>query len=38
MSPQVTSGTYLFAPSLGEVVLNAYARIGIRRTEIVQSG
>ncbi len=37
MSPQVTSGTYLFAPSLGEVVLNAYARIGIRRTEIVQT-
>ncbi len=37
MSPQVTSGTYLFAPSLGEVVLNAYARIGIRRTEILQT-
>jgi len=37
MSPQVTSGTYLFAPSLGEVVLNAFARIGIRRTEIVQT-
>ncbi len=37
MSPQITSGTYLFAPSLGEVVLNAFARIGIRRTEIVQT-
>jgi len=37
MSPQVTSGTYLFAPSLGEVVLNAYARIGVRRTEILQT-
>lgn len=32
-----TSGTYLFAPSLGEVVLNAFARIGVRRTEIEQS-
>jgi len=37
MSPQVTSGTYLFSPSLGEVVLNAFARIGVRRTEIVQT-
>lgn len=37
MSPQVTSGTYNFAPSLGEVVLNAYARIGVRRTEILQT-
>ena len=38
MSPvQVTSGTYNFAPSLGEVVLNAYARIGVRRTEIAQT-
>ncbi len=37
MSPQVTSGTFLFSPSLGEVVLNAFARIGIRRTEIVQT-
>jgi len=37
MSPQVTSGTYLFAPSLGEVVLNAFARIGVRRTEIQQT-
>lgn len=34
---QVTSGTYNFAPSLGEVVLNAFARIGIRRTEILQT-
>jgi hypothetical protein len=32
---QVTSGTFSFAPSLGEVILNAYARIGIRRTEIL---
>lgn len=37
MSPQVTSGTYNFAPSLGEVVLNAYSRIGVRRTEILQT-
>lgn len=37
MSPQVTSGTYAFAPALGEVVLNAYARIGVRRTEILQT-
>ncbi len=34
---QVTSGAYDFAPSLGEVVLNAYARIGVRRTEIMQT-
>src|SRR3954466_15459808 len=34
---QVTSGTYLFAPSLGEVVLNAFSRIGVRRTEILQT-
>lgn len=37
MSPQVTTGTYNFAPSLAEVVLNAYARIGVRRTEILQT-
>src|SRR5882762_3084165 len=37
MSPQITSGTYAFAPSLGEVVLNAFARIGVRRTEIEQT-
>lgn len=36
-APQVTSGTFNFAPSLGEVVLNAYSRIGIRRTEILQT-
>jgi hypothetical protein len=35
--PQVTSGTYQFQPSLGEAVLNAYARIGVRRTEILQT-
>jgi hypothetical protein len=34
---QVTSGTYNFAPSLGETVLNAFSRIGIRRTEILQT-
>lgn len=34
---QVTSGTYNFAPSLGEVVLNAFSRIGVRRTEILQT-
>lgn len=32
-----TSGTYNFSPSLGEVVLNAYARIGVRRAEIEQT-
>ena len=31
-----TSGTYNFNPSLGEVVLNAFARCGIRRTALVQ--
>lgn len=34
---QVTSGTYNFAPSLGEAVLSAFARIGVRRTEILQT-
>ena len=34
---QVTSGTYNFAPSLGEVVLTAFSRIGIRRTEILET-
>jgi len=37
MSPQITSGTYAFAPSLGETVLNAFARIGVRRTDILQT-
>lgn len=37
MMAQVTSGTYNFAPTLGEVVLYAFARIGIRRTEILQT-
>lgn len=32
-----TSGTYNFAPSLGETVLTAFARIGVRRTEIKQT-
>ena len=31
-----TSGTYNFNPSLGEVVLNAYARCGVRRTALLQ--
>jgi hypothetical protein len=31
-----TSGTYDFNPSLGEIVLNAYARCGIRRTALLQ--
>lgn len=35
--PQVTSGQYNFAPSLGEVVLNAFSRIGVRRAEILQT-
>ena len=34
---QVTSGNYNFAPSLGEVVLTAFSRIGIRRTEILET-
>lgn len=35
--PQTTSGSFSFAPSLGETVLTAYARIGVRRAEIEQS-
>jgi len=31
-----TSGTYTFGPSVGQLVLNAYGRIQIRRTEITQ--
>ena len=31
-----TSGTYNFNPSNGEIVLNAFARCGIRRTALVQ--
>lgn len=34
---QITSGTYNFSPSLGETVLSAFARIGIRRAEILQT-
>lgn len=30
-----TTGTYAFNPTLGEIVLNAYARIGVRRTSIL---
>lgn len=29
-----TTGTYGFAPALSEIVLNAFSRIGIRRTEL----
>jgi hypothetical protein len=32
---QVFSGTYNFAPSSGEIILNAYQRIAIRPTEIL---
>lgn len=31
-----SSGTYNFNPSLGEIVLNAYARCGVRRTALLQ--
>jgi hypothetical protein len=31
-----TSGNYNFSPNLGEAVIAAYSRCGIRRTEIVQ--
>ena len=37
MVTQVTTGTYNFNPSLGETVLNAFARIGVRRPEILQT-
>lgn len=30
------SGTYAFAPSFGDLTLNAFARIGLRRTELTQ--
>jgi hypothetical protein len=36
-TPQVTTGTFNFMPSLGEVVLNAFSRIGVRRPEILQT-
>ena len=29
-----TSGTYTFAPNLGDLVINAFAKCGIRRTEL----
>ena len=29
------SGTYLWGPNLGQIFLNAYSRIGVKRTEIV---
>lgn len=32
-----TTGTFAFNPSLGELVINAYARVGIMRGDILQS-
>lgn len=29
-----TSGTYAFAPNLGELVINAFAKCGVRRTDL----
>lgn len=34
---QVYSGTYQFAPSGGEIIMNAYQRIQIRPTELLQT-
>ncbi len=31
-----SSGTYAFEPSYGDLVLNAFARIQLRRTELTQ--
>lgn len=31
-----TTGTYAFNPSFGDLVLNAFGRIGLRRTELTQ--
>ena len=31
-----TTGTFAFAPALSDIVLNAFSRIGIRRTELTQ--
>lgn len=36
MTVPVTSGTYNFLPSLGELVLNSFARCQIRRSEITE--
>jgi hypothetical protein len=36
-NPPNTSGTYNFAPSMGETVLYSYGLCGIRRTALVQS-
>src|SRR5215475_5005311 len=33
---QITSGTFNFAPSNGEIILNAFGKIGIRPAEITQ--
>lgn len=34
---QVYSGTYLFAPSAGEIIMSAFQRIQVRPTEILQA-
>lgn len=31
-----SSGTYIYAPSVGDLTLNAFARIGLRRPELLQ--
>jgi hypothetical protein len=36
-SPLTTSGTYNFAPSMGETVLYAYGLAGVKRTALVQA-
>lgn len=36
-NPAVTSGTYSFAPTAGEFILNAFDRIQVRATEIEQT-
>lgn len=36
-NPATTSGTYLYNPSLGEIVINAFGRIQVRPSEISQS-
>jgi len=34
---QIYSGSYNFAPSAGEILINAYGRVGVRPTEILAS-
>ena len=36
-NPPNTSGTYSFAPSMGETVLYAFGLCGIRRTALTQA-